>query len=271
MQKLNLAGLALLALGFQTGVSQAKNICTIVANASNGKILVENGDCKSRVTPASTFKIALSVMGYDSGFLKDAHTPRLPFREGYPDWQGEDWRQPTDPTRWMKYSVVWYSQQITQALGVDRLRQYANAFGYGNADFSGDPGKNNALERAWISSSLKISPLEQVRFLEKIASQKLPVDPRAYEMTNRIVESSEVPGGWTISGKTGGAYPRKPDGAFDRSRGLGWYVGWARKGDDTLVFARLTRDESRQATSPGIRARAAFLKEWPALADDLKR
>jgi beta-lactamase class D len=56
----------------------------------------------------------------------------------------------------MKHSVVWFSQQIAQYLGQGRLQQYATQFGYGNADFSGDSGKNNGLERAWISSSLKI-------------------------------------------------------------------------------------------------------------------
>ena len=76
--------------------------------------------------------------------------PVLDYREGDPDWGGEEWKQPTDPTRWLKYSVVWYSQRITHALGAERLTAYANAFSYGNADFSGDPGKNNGLERAWI-------------------------------------------------------------------------------------------------------------------------
>ncbi|MEK1886324.1 MAG: class D beta-lactamase [Phyllobacterium sp.] len=271
MKKYYLAALSLLALGNQGVEAQALTICTVIANTSDGRILHEKGDCSGRVTPASTFKIALSVMGYDAGYLKDAHSPTLPFREGYPDWLGEVWRQPTDPTRWMKYSVVWFSQQITQAIGVERLRGYATAFKYGNADFSGDSGKNNALERAWISSSLKISPIEQVRFLEKFINRQLPVNPRAYEMTSQIVESNEVQGGWTISGKTGGAYPRKLDGEFDRTRGWGWYVGWAKKGNDTLVFARLIQDKERQATSPGIRARAAFLKEWPGLADGLMR
>jgi beta-lactamase class D len=40
----------------------------------------------------------------------------LAFKEGDPDWGGDNWRQPTDPTRWLKYSVVWYSQRITHAL-----------------------------------------------------------------------------------------------------------------------------------------------------------
>ena len=96
---------------------QAHTVCTAVADAGTGKILLRQGDCATRVTPASTFKIAISLMGFDSGFLKDAHTPTLPYREGYVDWGGAEWKKPTDPARWINYSVVWYSQQVTQTSG----------------------------------------------------------------------------------------------------------------------------------------------------------
>src|SRR5690606_31094243 len=132
----------------------AKSLCTIVLDARNGRTLLEEGDCDIRATPASTFKIPLAVMGFDSGFLVDAHSPELPFKKGYPDWLGDVWRQPTDPARWIRHSVVWYSQRITEQLGEAELARYTTAFGYGNADTSGDPGKDNGLERSWISSSL---------------------------------------------------------------------------------------------------------------------
>ena len=79
------------------------------ATPAAAKTLVEEGDCTGRVTPASTFKVPLAVMGFDAGVLTDAHAPVLTIRPGEPDWLGDAWRQPTDPTRWMKYSVVWYS------------------------------------------------------------------------------------------------------------------------------------------------------------------
>src|SRR5215217_3133008 len=150
--------LGILLAGLAASSAQAKTICTVIADAATGDVVFKQGNCEERFTPASTFKIPLSVMGYDSGFLKDAHNPTLPFKKGYADWGGDNWKQPTDATRWMKYSVVWFSQQITAFLGEDKLTEYARQFDYGNADFSGDPAKNNGLERAWIASSLKISP-----------------------------------------------------------------------------------------------------------------
>lgn len=257
--------LCLLALVVSVAPVSAKTICTVIADAETGVVLLEQGDCRSRVTPASTFKLALSVMGFDAGVLTDTHTPALPFKPGYADWGGDNWKQPTDPTRWMKYSVVWFSQQLAAALGVETLERYALALGYGNADFAGDAGKNNALERAWISSSLKIAPVEQVAFLRNLLNRNLPVQSHAIDMTLAIVETTLAGDGWMISGKTGSAYPRLADGAFDRSKGWGWFVGWAKNGDRTLVFARLAQDEKRESISGGIRAKDALLQEWPGL------
>ena len=250
--------------------ASARTICTIIADAASGEVLLEEGDCRSRVTPASTFKIALSLIGYDTGFLTGLTTPVLPFREGYPDWGGGNWTQPTNPERWMKYSVVWYSQQITAALGADRIERYLTAFGYGNADFAGDPGRNNGLERAWISSSLKIAPAEQVAFLRNLVNRSLPVAPDAIDRTMAVVETAAVGNGWVVAGKTGAAYPRMADGSFDRARGWGWFAGWANKGNRTLVFARLNQDEKREKGSAGIRNKRAFLKQWPQLASTMR-
>lgn len=250
-----------------TPVVRAKTLCTVIADAGDGRILLQEGEaCGARVTPASTFKIPLSLMGFDAGFLQDETAPKLPYREGYVAWGGKAWTQPTDPARWMRYSVVWFSQQITGFLGAERLHRYAAAFGYGNADLSGDPGKDNGLERSWIASSLTISPLEQIAFLDKLVNRRLPVSAQAMDMTRRIVQPAEPGDGWVLKGKTGGAFPRRKDGSFDRARGWGWYVGWAEKDGRTLVFVRLTQDEKRQKGSPGTRARKALLANWPALA-----
>lgn len=191
----------------------------------------------------------------------------LAFKEGDPDWGGDNWRQPTDPTRWLKYSVVWYSQRITHALGEKRLQQYVTAFAYGNADISGGPGKKNGLDRAWIASSLKISPLEQIAFLRKLVNRKLPVSPKAFDMTMRVVETTSLPKSWEVHGKTGSALPRRPDGTFDVAHGWGWFVGWAVTREREIVFARLVQDEEKQPGSAGIRARDALFKLLPSLPD----
>lgn len=243
----------------------AKTLCTLVVEAGSGRTVLEEGDCTGRVTPASTFKVPLAVMGFDAGILKGPHVPVLAYRKGDVAWRPE-WTQPTDPTRWLKYSVVWYSQRITHALGADRFHRYAVAFDYGNADLSGDPGRNNGLDRSWIGSSLTVSPREQVTFLRRLVTGGLPVSPQAMALTRAIVETRDGGEGWTVHGKTGAAFPRLADGNFDRARGWGWYVGWAKKDGETYVFARLIQDEVRNSVPAGFRSRDGFIAGWQAMA-----
>ena len=82
MPHLRLISLAALSAFLGTAPAQAATICTAMADAKAGTVLLQEGNCIDRVTPASTFKIALSLMGYDAGFLKDEHKPVLPYRQG---------------------------------------------------------------------------------------------------------------------------------------------------------------------------------------------
>lgn len=259
--------LAALLLGlFSAMAAFAAPICTLVVDADDGATLLAEGDCASRVTPASTFKIALAVIGFDAGVLKGPHDPVLPYRDGYVTWGGEVWRRDTDPTRWMQYSVVWYSQQLAKSLGAEVLTAYGHRLDYGNADFSGDPGQENGLMRSWLSSSLLIAPEEQAVFLRRLYRGDLPVSAAAQTQARALVERFDGGEGWHIQGKTGGAYPRRADRSFDRARGYGWFVGWAERGADRLIFVTLNQDTKPHDQSPGLRARAAFLQGWPARA-----
>ncbi len=270
MINLRRIALSVLATGLAASTAQARTVSTAVADSETGRILEKQGECSERVTPASTFKIAISLMGYDSQFLKDEHFPALPFHEGYPDWI-PDWRQPTDPSNWIKYSVVWFSQQVTQFLGEARFQKYVRDFSYGNEDVSGNPGKHDGLTRAWLSSSLKISPLDQLAFLEKVVNRQLTVTPHAFDMTSRITQITVLPSGWDIHGKTGTGSPPTPGGSYDQAHTYGWFVGWAIKGSWTVVFARLIQDEKEETDPAGLRARSAFLNELPSLLDSLAR
>jgi beta-lactamase class D len=257
-----LTGLVLLLAAIP---ARAATICTLVAEAQTRAVLLAEGDCETRVTPASTFKLALAVMAHDAGIITSPHEPEYPFKEGYADWI-VSWRQDTDPTMWMHNSNVWYSQRLTEQLGIATLTDYARGFNYGNFDFSGDPGRDNGLARSWISSSLKISPLEQAGFVAALIERQLPVSTNAMDGALGLLEDPRLADGWEISGKTGSAYPRRADYSFDYSKGWGWYVGWAEKAGRRVVFVRLNQDTERHEVSGGLRARDEVVAEWPDLA-----
>ena len=240
--------------------------CTLIADASTQRIVRQEGACDARITPASTFKIAISLMGYDAGFLKSEHAPVLHYRQGDPDWS-DSWLADTDPQKWIRDSVVWYSQRVTAALGPARFQRYVTAFHIGNADVSGDPKKHDGLEWAWIDSSLQVSPREELAFLERVVRRELPVKPLAYDMTGRITAIAGDHGGWEIHGKTGTGFPQLADGRSDHTHAYGWFVGWAVKGGRAFVFVRQTQDASLQDGPAGLRARDAFLPALPATLD----
>lgn len=252
----------------QPSEAAVASACTLLADVATGKLLKQEGSCDKPITPASTFKIAISLMGYDSGLLKNEHVPALPFREGYADWVPE-WRTSTDPASWMKNSVVWYSQQITRSLGKQRFKRYVAEFDYGNQDVSGDPGKQNGLTQAWLSSSLKITPLQQLDFLERMVRHQLPVSNRAYDMTARILVLAPLPNGWEIHGKTGSGAPRRSDGRLDFDHAYGWFVGWANRDGRNVAFVRQVQMGSKGNLRAGLQARDAFLSELPDLLDRL--
>ncbi len=260
------------SLGLLLGVFAAhaqRLACTLIVDAHSGRTVVEQGGCDTRVTPASTFKIPLSLIGFDAGVLQNAHAPTFQFRPGDPDWGGPAWLLPADPARWMQWSVVWFSQRVTHTVGATALQRYVQAFGYGNADLSGDAGRNNGLDRAWISSSLQVSAREQVAFLRRLVQGELPVSAQAVRMTAQITAIGRWPGGWQVHGKTGTAFPRRADGVSDTARGYGWFVGWAVRGGRVLAFARLAQDTQVHDTPHGLRVRDALKQDWASLVTTL--
>jgi bla regulator protein blaR1 len=242
--------------------------CTALLDAATGHALLRQGQCGARVTPASTFNIAVSLMGYDSRILQDEHTPRLPYREGYPAWIAS-WRASTDPTEWIHNSTVWYAQQVAAQVGAPAFQRYLDRFAYGNRDSTGDAGQEQGLRLSWVNSSLKISADEQAVFLRRLVNRELGLAPHAYEMTARLLKVRTLANGWDIYGKTGTGAPVGADGKDDPAHAYGWFVGWAVKGGRTVVFAHLVQDRHEQEDAAGPRARDAFLRGLPARLDAL--
>lgn len=241
--------------------SRAEVVCTLIVDAGSGAVrLQEGGGCDTPTPPASTFKMTLAVMGFDAGILTGADAPAWPYKAEY-DANRADWRVTTTPATWLRDSVLWYSQVLVAQMGAERFDQYVTDFDYGNADISGDPGKDNGLTRSWINSSLKISPEGQVRFVRRMLAGDLPASAAAQQAVVGITPTFTA-GKWTVSGKTGTYYERNADGTFNSRRQTGWFVGWAQRDDQRLVFAYLIRDTKKTAGPAGLRARDALLARF---------
>jgi beta-lactamase class D OXA-29 len=246
----------------------ASELCFIAKE--NGKVLKSEGNCNVAYTPESTFKIALSLMGFDFGILEN---------EAKPLWALPEKTDPYinvckvdhNPRTWLRDSCLWYSRILTTKLGIEKFQDYVTKFSYGNMDLSGDKGKNNGLTHAWIlSSSLRISPEAQTVFLQKLVEQKLPVSKASYDKTKNIMFIQEMSGGWKLYGKTGNGLLRdKDDNKTDLQHG--WFVGYIEKGNRQIVFASHITDNEKQNVFASFRARNQTLNKLWLLIDELEK
>jgi len=230
----------------------AESRCFLLAEAETGKIILQDGEgFNELLSPCSTFKIPLSLMGFDSGILKDMDDPKWEYQEAYAS--GLDvCKALQTPRSWMLNSCVWFSQLLTQSLGSALLTSYVTAFNYGNQDLSGDPGKNNGLTKAWLSSSLKITPLQQLEFLRKFVLRQLPVHNGAFEMTQEILFLEAFGDNGSFYGKTG-------TGTSEKGGYLVWLIGWIEKFGKTYLYV-LNINNAQKIPSRG--ERCAIVKDY---------
>jgi beta-lactamase class D len=229
----------------------------------DNKVIKEEGDCSTSWAPQSTFKIPLSLIGFDSNILKSENDPSWSLPDGADPYINVCKGAHT-PRTWMRDSCLWYSRILTTKLGMEKFQNYVSKFAYGNMDISG------GLTDAWISSSLKISPKEQVRFLQNFIDRKLPVVDKAYQMTKNIMFIQEMAGGWKLYGKTGNGKQFDKDGNKTELQ-HGWFVGFIQKNEKTIVFASHIADDKKEDVFASFRVKNEALNKLYYLINNLEK
>jgi beta-lactamase class D len=172
--------------------------------------------------PASTFKIANSLIALETGVVAD------PDKDAF-KWDGvtrsiEAWNKDHTMRSAIAASAVPVYQEIARRIGEERMQKYVDLFDYGNRDTGG------GIDQFWLTGSLRIDPMQQVDFVDRLRRGVLPVSKRSQELVRDILPVTKI-GDATIRAKSGllGAEIGKPS--------LGWMVGWAEKGSQVTVFA----------------------------------
>ncbi len=185
-----------------------------------GRTLVWNVDrAEARRLPASTFKILNSMIILQTGLVDDV--------DEVVAWDGVErpiaaWNRDHNLRSGIEVSAVWMYQELAREVGEDRMAEWVVAADYGNADIGG------GIDEFWLRGDLRISPLEQLDFLERMVTGELPFDAEVVADVGEIIVR-EQGDGWVWSHKTGTALAVQPT--------LGWLVGTAQQGDRTWVFA----------------------------------
>jgi beta-lactamase class D len=171
--------------------------------------------------PASTFKIPNSVIALETGVVED------PDKDIF-KWDGVTrsiaaWNRDHTLRSAIAASAVPVYQEIARRIGAERMQQYVDLFEYGNRDIGG------GIDQFWLTGNLRIDPVQQVDFVDRLRRGALPVSKRSQDLVRDILPVTRT-GDCIIRAKTGlvGA-EGKPS--------LGWLVGWAEKAGAQTVFA----------------------------------
>jgi len=187
--------------------------------------------CRARVTPASTFKIAHSMIALETGVV-DGPDTILPWDKQ--QYWNEAWNQDLSLRDAFRFSCLPCYRAIARKVGVAGEREWLRKLGYGNQDASGAP------DQFWIDGGLAISPLEQVDFLRRFDAGKLPISERTADLVRDIM-TLDVTETYVLRGKTGTTLPP------EEARLLAWFVGWLEVGERRVFFATLI-----DGAAPGV-------------------
>ena len=182
-----------------------------------------------RFSPYSTFKIPNSLIGLETGVIKDADFRIKWDAKKYPRNRADTepfihwWQDHTLRTAFRR-SVLWYYQELATRVGAERMKALVTKLNYGNRDTSG------TLTRFWLGDGkLRISADEQVEFLKALYKEELPVSQRTQRVVKEVMVLEETPA-YKLSAKTGG-------GPLGEDKALGWFVGYLETKGNVYFFA----------------------------------
>jgi beta-lactamase class D len=170
-------------------------------------------------TPASTFKICNSLIGLETGVIKDA--------DFVISWDGVnrervEWNQDQTLRMAMQNSTVWYYQELARRVGQKQMDYWIKEANYGNHSTKG------GIDKFWLEGGLRISPKQQIDFLIKLHDNKLPFSQRNMDIVKEIMIVKDTLN-TIVHAKAGWGQNGKED--------IGWFVGYVEKGNKVYYFA----------------------------------
>jgi len=171
--------------------------------------------------PASTFKIFNALVALETGAVADEYEVMR--------WDGvkrefPGWNRDHSLASAMKFSAVWFYQEVARRAGAERMQAWLDKVRYGNRDIGG------GIDAFWLDGGgLRISAVQQVDFLRRLARGELPFSASAQEAVRRIT-IVDCATDHIEHGKTGLSHPH--GGGY-----FGWYVGWVEHDARRWFFA----------------------------------
>jgi beta-lactamase class D len=204
--------------------------------------ILDAGRAKQRFLPAATFDLASAIVGLEVGAIA-CETEVFPW-DGNPRFRVALERDHTLSTA-MRDNADWMFQEAARRTGKARMREWLERLEYGNRDLAG------GVDLFWLQGGLRVSALEHVEFLHRLAESRLPATHRAQRLVRNamVVEKTReyaLYAKWGSSGRT-----REP---------VDWWMGWIeRKGRPQAYFAMNLAPHQRMRPGECIEVGRAIL------------
>ena len=130
------------------------------------------------------------------------------------------WNQDTNLRQAFKNSTVWFYQVLARRIGSERMQKFVNQAGYGNRRI----GTVENIDNFWLKGDLRITPRQQIQFLQKVRSEKLPFSKSNLDLLKDIMIVEKTPN-YILRGKTGWVGK------------TGWFVGYLEQNNQVYYFA----------------------------------
>ncbi|MGJ8745165.1 class D beta-lactamase [Polaribacter sp.] len=175
---------------------------------------------KETYLPASTYKIINTIIGLETGIIKNEQTV---FK-----WNGEKramkvWEKDLILKDAFQKSCVPCYQEVARKIGVESTQVYLQKLQFGTMNVASE-----TIDNFWLVGDSKISPFEQINFLNRFYENRLPITKTTTKIVKNIMKL-DVKENFTLSGKTGLA--------ISDTEKMGWFVGFVEVDKKVVYFA----------------------------------
>jgi beta-lactamase class D len=161
-----------------------KNACFMLRDNNHESIHLYNKDrCMQRMSPASTFKVLISLVALETAVAPD---DQLVIK-----WDSikrkPEWDKDMNLREALKASSEPYFKELIKMIGPARMQHYVDTIKYGNMRMAGN------IDQVWVNDTLKISADEQIGFLKRLYFAELPVSERSQRIVKAMMTQELTP------------------------------------------------------------------------------
>jgi beta-lactamase class D len=187
--------------------------------AADQLTLITAERAQTRLVPASTFKIANTIIALETGVVKDENEV-IPYGGGPQPFK--TWEKDMSMREAIALSAIPIYQELARRIGLERYREWLARLDFGNRQ------TGTIVDTFWLDGPLEISAVEEARFAAALAQQKLDASLRSQSIARDIIRL-ESRDGKVLYGKTGWRFSSTPN--------LGWWTGWVEQNGKISAFA----------------------------------